>query len=86
LEVVLEKPKFLCVVQIFPNIIVHVAELDLEGSMPSLLYGTGIDCCLLVDLNPSLKSIILLPAIELKILAPFWAIFSVLSHLIYVLA
>ncbi len=45
LELVPKKPRLMCEIQISPNIFVPVAELGLEGSIPSLSYGIGIDCC-----------------------------------------
>jgi hypothetical protein len=45
LKLILEDPRLLCAVQISPITFVHVAKLDFEGNIPSLFYGSGIDCC-----------------------------------------
>jgi len=45
MELVLDEPKFLCVVHISPNTLVHVAKLSLEGNIPLLLCGDGINYC-----------------------------------------
>jgi hypothetical protein len=72
-------------VQISPNIIVLVAELGLKGSIPSLLCGVGTYSCTYSG-SKSRSCYILLVAIELEILAPSWAIFDDLAHLIFALA
>jgi hypothetical protein len=45
MELVLEKPKLLCAIRISPNIFVPIMKLGIEGSIPSLFCGTGIDYC-----------------------------------------
>jgi hypothetical protein len=45
LELILEKPKLMCIVQISSKTFVLVVKLGLESSIPSLFYGDGIDCC-----------------------------------------
>jgi len=45
MELVFEEPKLLCVIHISPNIFVPIVELGLEGSIPSLFCGIGINCC-----------------------------------------
>ncbi len=45
LELIFEKRKLRCEVQITPNTFVHVAELGIEGSIPSLFYGIRTNCC-----------------------------------------
>jgi hypothetical protein len=43
LELIYEKPRLLCEVQIFPKMFVLVAELSLKKNIPSLFYGIGVD-------------------------------------------
>jgi hypothetical protein len=43
LEFVLEELRLLCVVQISSNTFVPIVEFGLEGNIPSLLCGVGID-------------------------------------------
>jgi hypothetical protein len=70
LKLVLEEPRLLCAIQIFPNTFVHVAELSLEGNIPSLFCGARID--------PMSAPLLV---VELEILAPSWAISNVPTHL-----
>ncbi len=42
-ELVPNEPKLLCAIQTSPNTFMHVAKLGLEGNIPSLLCGDGID-------------------------------------------
>jgi hypothetical protein len=70
LERVLEEPKILCVVQIFPNTFVHVVKLGLEGSI--LSYVVLPEQIIVLIADPSL-GLVLTPLlhIELEILTPF---------------
>ncbi len=81
MELVLDEPTFMCVVQNFPNTFVPIAKLSLEGSIPSLFCGTRTYCCISGGFSPYFVSILLLH-IKLEILVPSWAFSTVPIHLI----
>jgi hypothetical protein len=41
-----DEPRLMCVVQTSPNTFMLIAKLGLEGNIPSLFNGDGIDCCI----------------------------------------
>jgi hypothetical protein len=59
-----------------------IAELGLEGNIPSLLCGDGTIVGLLVDPCQILVFVPLM-TIVLEIMAPSWAISDVLAHQIF---
>ncbi len=61
----------------------HVAELGIDGNMPSLFYGDGTYCGLMVDFGQNLISTPLL-TIVLKTMAPSQAISNIPTHQISV--
>ncbi len=60
----------------------HVVELSLEGNIPSLFCGDGICCCTFSGYW-SKSYICSYLTTKFKTLAPSWAIFDALAHLIY---